>query len=228
MNVMYLKDLLCEAVNRCGVREELVNDYVREAHLYGSYMQEAVKEYLLALPTDKLFDAMAGGVRKSQIPKLTKYHLVDYAQEDFPFYAESMPNLYFTRDPFACLGNGVIISHMANEIRQRETLFADYIFRYHPIYKSTLFCCASQTKGMGLSQLRSEILRFAQDDKAQGFLPRRIFWKMQEKLRIGGCHPVADVVYYTCFHEISYSVREGSMFRGIEMEVVVIREALGL
>ncbi|MBQ3650909.1 MAG: arginine deiminase, partial [Clostridia bacterium] len=136
VNVVYLKDLLCEAVNRAGVREELVNDYVREAHLYGSYMQEAVKEYLLALPTDKLFDAMAGGVRKSQIPKLTKYHLVDHAQEDFPFYAESMPNLYFTRDPFACLGNGVIISHMANEIRQRETLFADYIFRYHPIYKN--------------------------------------------------------------------------------------------
>ena len=136
VNVVYLKDLLCEAVNRGGVREELVNDYVREAHLYGSYMQEAVKEYLLALPTDKLFDAMAGGVRKSQIPKLTKYHLVDYAQEEFPFYAESMPNLYFTRDPFACLGNGVIISHMANEIRQRETLFADYIFRYHPIYKN--------------------------------------------------------------------------------------------
>ena len=39
VNVVYLKDLLCEAVNRGGVREELVNDYVREAHLYGSYMQ---------------------------------------------------------------------------------------------------------------------------------------------------------------------------------------------
>ncbi len=136
VNVMYLKDLLCEAVDRGGVREELAADYVGEARLYGSYMQAAVKEYLLALPTDKMFDAMVGGVRKSQIEKLTKYHLVDYAQEDFPFYAESMPNLYFTRDPFACLGSGVILSRMANDIRQRETLFADYIFRYHPVYKN--------------------------------------------------------------------------------------------
>ena len=136
VNVIYLKNLVCEAVNRNGVREELVRDYVKEAHLYGPSMQEEVKDYLLDLPVDRMFDAMAGGVRKSQISKLGKYHLLDYAQEDFPFYAESMPNLYFTRDPFACLGNGVVISHMKNEIRQRETLFADYIFRYHPAYKN--------------------------------------------------------------------------------------------
>jgi arginine deiminase len=46
-----------------------------------------------------------------------------------------MPNLYFTRDPFMNVGDGVLISRMANEVRRRETLFAKYIFKYHPVYK---------------------------------------------------------------------------------------------
>ena len=49
---------------------------------------------------------------------------------------DPMPNLYFTRDPFACIGSGVSLHRMYSQTRNRETLFGDYIFRYHPNYKS--------------------------------------------------------------------------------------------
>ena len=48
-----------------------------------------------------------------------------------------MPNLYFTRDPFASVGNGVTIHKMRTKTRTRESLFAKYIFTYHPMYKDT-------------------------------------------------------------------------------------------
>lgn len=135
VEVIYLKDLLCEAVDAADVREPLIEDYISEAHVFGASSRSALREYLLSLSTPALFDAMCEGVRKSQLTLSKKLHLVDFAHEDIPFYVEPMPNLYFTRDPFSCVDGGVVFSRMANEIRQRETLFAEYIFRYHPAYK---------------------------------------------------------------------------------------------
>ena len=43
-----------------------------------------------------------------------------------------MPNLYFTRDPFAMIGNGVSINRMYSETRNRETIYGEYIFTHHP------------------------------------------------------------------------------------------------
>ena len=45
-----------------------------------------------------------------------------------------MPNLYFTRDPFAIIGEGVAISRMFTGTRSRETIYGEYIFKHHPVY----------------------------------------------------------------------------------------------
>ena len=45
-----------------------------------------------------------------------------------------MPNLYFTRDPFASVGDGVVLNKMYSVTRSRETIYAEYIFNYHPRY----------------------------------------------------------------------------------------------
>jgi arginine deiminase len=49
-----------------------------------------------------------------------------------------MPNLVFTRDPFASIGNGISLNRMYAVTRCRETIYADYIFKYHPDYKNTV------------------------------------------------------------------------------------------
>ena len=49
-----------------------------------------------------------------------------------------MPNLYFTRDPFASVGNGAVINRMYSVTRNRETIYCDYIFRFHPEYKGNV------------------------------------------------------------------------------------------
>ena len=36
-----------------------------------------------------------------------------------------MPNLYFTRDPFASIGNGISLNKMYSVTRNRETIYAD-------------------------------------------------------------------------------------------------------
>ena len=41
-----------------------------------------------------------------------------------------MPNLYFTRDPGACVGDGLNLHHMSTPARRREALFLKYMFNY--------------------------------------------------------------------------------------------------
>lgn len=135
VEVLYLEDLVKTAIERGNAREELIWEYIREADISAAGAEQAVNEYLSNLSVDELIDVMAGGVRKSQIGRVDRSHLVDYMDEAYPFYVDPLPNLYFTRDPFACVGNGVLICHMNTVLRRRETLFAKYIFKYHPVYK---------------------------------------------------------------------------------------------
>src|SRR5574344_2227656 len=79
------------------------------------------------------------GVKVSKLNRSRKdieNSLVDLISEDVKFLAEPMPNLYFTRDPFASVGEGVILNKMYSVTRNRETIYAEYIFNYHPDYKT--------------------------------------------------------------------------------------------
>jgi len=65
--------------------------------------------------------------------------LDDYATKFLNKYCSEalvnpMPNLYFTRDPFATIGNAVSLNHMYSDTRNRETLYGKYIFKHHPVY----------------------------------------------------------------------------------------------
>jgi len=73
------------------------------------------------------------GIRKAEVPNFTKRTLSDYIK-DYPFVTDPMPNLYFTRDPFSIIENGLAISKMYTLTRSRETIYGDFIFKYHPLY----------------------------------------------------------------------------------------------
>ena len=61
--------------------------------------------------------------------------LVDMVSDRTKLVCAPMPNLYFTRDPFNMIGNGVGINRMYSTTRNRETIYGDYIFNYHPDFK---------------------------------------------------------------------------------------------
>ena len=114
VKVLYLDDLLKEAVESAGVQEELTWEYIREANINAEGAEQAVNEYLSAKPLDELIEIIAGGVRKSDLDKVEKRHLVDYTDDKYPFYVDPMPNLYFTRDPNSSLIGSVNISNNRN------------------------------------------------------------------------------------------------------------------
>lgn len=136
VEVLYLEDLAAEAVSEADVKEQFINEFISEADILGEKKKQLVKELLLNCKTEReMVDKMMEGIRKTELPNYNATSLADMVDSDYPFVADPMPNLYFTRDPFATIGSGITLNHMRTVTRNRETLFAKYIFENHPRFK---------------------------------------------------------------------------------------------
>ncbi len=139
VEVLYLTDLVAQTIAIPDVRAELVEQFLDEADLTGHRIRDILKEYFADMEDDELVRTMMAGVRKSDIRGFETGKLADYLSfrsDDYPFLIDPMPNLYFTRDPFATIGTGVSLHRMHTVTRNRETLFGKFIFQYHPQYKN--------------------------------------------------------------------------------------------
>lgn len=138
VEVVYLSDLVAESITDGEVRRDLLRQFLDEADLRSPRLRESLEDYLGALPDREMIAAMMAGVRKSQLRR-EGVRLGDYLSDvgdDYPFAVDPLPNLYFTRDPFATIGTGVSIHKMHTPTRNRETLFGKFIFQHHPVYKN--------------------------------------------------------------------------------------------
>ena len=66
------------------------------------------------------------------LPEGQQGALVSLTRGSHRFVLDPIPNLYFTRDPFACIGEGVSLNAMYSPTRRRETIYGQYILKYHP------------------------------------------------------------------------------------------------
>ncbi|MFT8374188.1 MAG: arginine deiminase, partial [Liquorilactobacillus satsumensis] len=134
--VLYLDDLVVESLKQKEVKEKFVNQMIAESGYPSGNVHDALKQYLLHLETSEMVNKVMVGVRKNEI-ELKSFGLRELAEdENYPFYMDPMPNLYFTRDPAAAIGEGLSINHMTFAARRRESLFMEYIIANHPRFSS--------------------------------------------------------------------------------------------
>ena len=132
--VVYLADLVAESLTEPEVKEQFIREYIAEAGIQGEKRTRMMLDYFSAMSTKNMVEKMMEGVRKSELRGYGRKNLTDYLDDYYPFILDPIPNLYFTRDPFAAIGGGVSIHRMSTVTRGRETLFAKYIFRHNPHY----------------------------------------------------------------------------------------------
>lgn len=138
VEVVYLHQLAAEAIRDEAVKKEFIRQFISEAKVKSIQVQEDLYDYLINFhDNEALIRKTMEGISKQELPEVKKKSLADYVNASYPFVTDPMPNLYFTRDPFASIGNSISLNKMYSETRNRETLYADFIFRYHPDYRST-------------------------------------------------------------------------------------------
>jgi arginine deiminase len=135
VEVLYLVDLVAEALETSDeVKNQFINQFIEEAAITSDTLKLLIFDYLNSMKdTKEMVSITMAGIRKDEVPNFTKRTLSDHIR-DYPFVTDPMPNLYFTRDPFSIIANGVSISKMFSVTRSRETIYGEYIFKYHPIY----------------------------------------------------------------------------------------------
>ncbi len=140
VEVVYLEDLMAEVIaNNSGVRAKFIKQFMEEAGINTIKYKRLVGNYLnnIENPKELVLTTMAG-IQVADIydeKKDVEKTLVDLIQTPDKFLAKPMPNLYFTRDNFASVGKGIDLHRMYSETRNRECIYAEYIFNYHPDFQ---------------------------------------------------------------------------------------------
>ncbi len=131
VEVIYYVDETAKALADPEVKKQFLNEMLDESDLSSQSVRDAINDYLIQMPAKKMVAKIIAGVRKDEIEGIEARTLADLISSSYPFYMDPMPNLYFTRDPGACIGNGLNVHHMSTATRRRECLLLQYMFRYN-------------------------------------------------------------------------------------------------
>lgn len=138
--VVYLEDLMAETLDKNPeIKDRFLDQLIREGEIYTDLYHKILKDYFYSFEDNKelVLKTMAG-VRFDELGDIKTNYLVDRLKNDSHLLLNPMPNLYFTRDPQASVGNGMLINKLYSKTRNRETIYAEYIFKYHPDYKENV------------------------------------------------------------------------------------------
>ncbi len=139
VKVFYLTKLVAEAIDTSEeAYEDFLNTFIEEAIATNKYIvhsfeaKKAVREFLeIYTSTHEMVKKTIEGIRVAEIPGGEQL-----VKSNYLFICNPLPNLYFQRDPFISIGNGASINHMYSVTRNRETLYADTMFKYHPMWQT--------------------------------------------------------------------------------------------
>ena len=196
VEVLYLEKLVAEVFDTVpGTREEFLDQYLAEAGIKGQLFPQVVREKLDSIKDNLEFvkKTMAGLTKAEvELPLTSSTTLDSLVNKDSEsdLIIDPMPNLYFTRDPFAVVGNGVCLNRMYSVTRNRETLYGKYIFKYHPEYKDTSLYfrrdAAFHTEGGDVLNINEHTLAVGISQRTQAaaidVMAQNIFWNSDSKI----------------------------------------------
>ncbi|MDI3521189.1 MAG: arginine deiminase [Anaerophaga sp.] len=119
-----VKDLLTEILEDKDIKTSLVERICTHEGVLN------IKEDLLALDHKELASQLIEGVA------LKRDSLTTFLSDE-RYALRPLHNFFFTRDASVTVFNDVMISKMANKVRERESIIMDAIFTYSPHFKTS-------------------------------------------------------------------------------------------
>lgn len=201
------------------VKEAFLHEMLNQSNLNSKAVQEAIYDYLIKMPEKEMVAKVIAGVKREEIGHIESKSLADFVTSDYPFYMDPMPNLYFTRDPGACIGNGLNVHHMHTEARRRETILLKYMYMYnkdfapegtelwydytdeYSIEGGDVLVLNAETVAIGLSERTSAIAieRFAENLLSKSTFKRVLVFDIPKKRAFMHLDTVFTMVDYDKF-----------------------------
>ena len=130
VEVVYYVEEAGKAMSDPAIQIQFVNDFLNLSKINSKGLRLAMTQFLLEMPPEEMVRKVVAGIKREEVATKDATSLMDLVRDDYPFVSDPMPNLYFTRDPGACVGEGINIHHMHTDARRRESLILRYIYRY--------------------------------------------------------------------------------------------------
>lgn len=131
VEVVYYVGEAAKAMANPEIQIQFVNEFLNLSKINSKGLRSAMTSYLLDMSPAEMVSKVIAGIKREEVKTKDATSLMDLVDDDYPFVSDPMPNLYFTRDPGACVGNGINIHHMHTDARRREALILRYIYRYN-------------------------------------------------------------------------------------------------
>ncbi|MDO4868909.1 MAG: arginine deiminase [Bacillota bacterium] len=131
VEVVYYVEETAKALSTPQLQQQLVEDFLDLSLITSTGMRESLISYLMTFSPKDMVAKLIAGIKKNEVPSDEVHSLMDLIHDDYPYISDPMPNLYFTRDPGACLGDGINIHHMHTQERRRESLLLKYTYLYN-------------------------------------------------------------------------------------------------
>ena len=190
VEVVYYVDEVAKAIADPARQIQLVNDFLNISKIHAKGLRASMTSYLLNMPPKQMVAELIAGIKRSEVATKEATSLMDLVEDDYPFVSDPMPNLYFTRDPFAVVGEGVNLNRMYSVTRNRETLYGKYVFKYHPDYKDVSLYfrrdCQFHTEGGDVLNINEKTLAVGISQRTQAaaidVMAQNIFWNSDSKV----------------------------------------------
>jgi len=129
VEVLLLAELLVEVLAQPEARADAIEGTLRDRRL-----GDALRRHLAALLADlsprELADVLMAGLRNDEVRGVRT--LVTALKRPDEFIIDPLPNLLFTRDSSAWIGNLGVVTSLAMRARHRESRITDLIYTHHP------------------------------------------------------------------------------------------------
>ncbi|MFD8492566.1 arginine deiminase [Amycolatopsis sp. NPDC059657] len=134
VEVVLLADALRTALEDPRAHAAGVHAAVDDRRL-GNDLGDSLRSHLSGVDAPALAEALMAGMTFEELPSSEGASLVRKMIHPHDFAVDPLPNLLFTRDSSAWIGDRVAISSLTMPARRRETALLDLIYAYHPRFR---------------------------------------------------------------------------------------------
>ncbi len=130
VEVVYYVDEAAKAMEDEEVKDQFIKEFLKLSRINSVGLSTAITEYLKSMNSKDMIAKVISGIRRNEVKTEKVTSLMDLIEGDNAYVSDPMPNLYMTRDPGCCVGEGITVNHMHTDARRREAMILRYIFRY--------------------------------------------------------------------------------------------------
>ncbi|MDT8910331.1 arginine deiminase [Amycolatopsis sp. PS_44_ISF1] len=134
VEVLLLADTLRTALEDQRAHAAGVHAAVDDRRL-GVDLADSVRSHLSGVDAGTLAEVLMAGMTFEELPSAEGASLVRMMHDPHDFAVDPLPNLLFTRDSSAWIGDRVAISSLTMPARRRETAVFDLVYAYHPRFR---------------------------------------------------------------------------------------------